>query len=131
MKTAEELLATFDDDTLRTVLVINRIQIYKLRKGIDLLTLKQIERLRDHDEVINAPPPADPNNPDYTHPKFVEYDIWWKQMVAERGFEDTYLSWTAGSACGCMGPQDGAPFCSCRMRALTARRYGKIVQTDA
>ena len=59
---------------------------------------------------------------------FDEYKARFQRGVDENGLEETYRSWTAAMACGCMGPQNGDPYCPCQMRSMTANLCAKIVE---
>lgn len=61
---------------------------------------------------------------------FDSYKVRFKDSVAKHGFESAYLMWSAGDACGCMGPQGNEPHCPCMMRCKTAAMFGKIVQIE-
>lgn len=39
--------------------------------------------------------------------------------IAEEGYHDAISKWSDSFMCGCMGPRNGEPFCSCLMRCKT------------
>lgn len=63
------------------------------------------------------------------HPAFAWRIKAFKEAAEQFGFEKTYCSWIAGHACGCMGPQNGDPYCPCSMTHKTAQMMGKVVPT--
>ncbi len=133
-----DILSKYSDEELQHHLFgVTKTQTYKLRKG--MMTLADVSpdlerRLMHHYTMFGTTKAGkpDPNNPDYTHPGFEGYSARFKVVVAEVGLERAYTRWTNSQACGCMGPQNGEPFCPCQMNILTAERYATrtIVPTE-
>lgn len=122
------ILDKFNDEELTKLpFLLTRTQVYKLRKG--LMTLADVspdleQRLLDrYSDFGSEAGKMDWENPDYTHPGFVKYDISFREQVAKVGLMEAYSRWTQPVACGCMGNQDGEPFCPCQMNSLIAMRY--------
>ncbi len=119
-------LLQFDDADIMRLLGVNRVTLYKWRKGTEQPSAEQIAFLLDFAEVLNtAPAEPDPNDP-----AFGPYIAEFLQLAEQQGLEDAYLAWNVGQACGCLGPQGGSPFCPCEMRRLTARKVGKVVRRE-
>ena len=127
-KSLKELLEMSSDDFLLEKFGhfgATRVHIHQWRKGTHLPDDRVIDLLR---EYLNEPlKPGDPNNPDYSDPAFIPYEENFLKLVSEKGLEAAYSQWTMASPCGCMGPQDGEPFCPCMMTTLTAKKHAKIV----
>lgn len=132
-----DILSKFSDEELTKLpFGLTRTQVFKLRKG--LMTLADISpdlerKMIDRYSVYGSEAgKMDPANPDYTHPGFDGYAERFKALVAEVGLEQAYARWTQSHACGCMGAENGEPFCHCQMIHLTASRYAtrSITPTD-
>lgn len=46
--------------------------------------------------------------------------VYMRKMADEHG-ADFLLSYLVGQACGCMGPQDGEIYCSCKLSSIAAK----------
>lgn len=57
--------------------------------------------------------------------QFKPYINRFKESVQKHGFEQAFEMFTAQTACGCMGPRDGEPYCPCEMHTATACMFGK------
>lgn len=121
--TAEELIAKFDDETLKRLLKLNSVGLFHIRKG--RITSEQEGVLREHwadlEEIRAWENRMDPNKPDMTHPALQTTLAYFDAAVKERGLDDAYSAWTAAGPCACMGPRDGEPLCPCQMRSVVAR----------
>ena len=71
-----------------------------------------------------------PYEPSINDKAFESYILSFKEDVKKHGFERTYCNWVSGRACGCMGPQDGDPYCPCEMCSRTERMMGKVVPNE-
>lgn len=116
-----------DAELLAQPFGLTKTQVHKLRKGMMVLSDidPQMEhRLLEHySEVGTEAGRPDPSNPDYSHPGFAPYDIYFRESVRDLGLEMAFNQAMTGHACGCMGPQEGDPFCPCQMRQLIAMKY--------
>ena len=132
-----DILAKFNDEELTKLpFGLTRTQVFKLRKG--LMTLADVDpdlerKLLDrYTDVGSEAEKMDYDNPDYSHPGFATYDSRFRESVEANGLTAAYEGWTRSVACGCMGEQDGEPFCPCAMNHLIANRYAKqqIIPTE-
>lgn len=125
-----DILSKFNDEELTKLpFGLTRTQVYKLRKG--LMTLTDVDpdlerKLLDRYSVFGSEAEKmDYDNPDYSHPGFATYDSRFRESVKAHGLTAAYEGWTRSVACGCLGEQDGEPFCPCAMNHLIAARYAK------
>lgn len=109
---------------------LTKTQVYKLRKGVMQLSdiRHDLEKLLLERYNVFGTKTARPdyNNPDYSDPSFIPYDITFRKRVKEVGLKTAYTQFTQASACGCMGSRNGAPFCPCQMNSLIAKRYASM-----
>lgn len=125
------MIDRFIDEDLMRMFDLTKVQVYKLRKGTVTVT-PEMERDMAGALVIReeeAKPKPDPNNPDFTHPGFQQYEVSFRAAAKEHGLIPAYQRWTDAIECGCMGPQGDMPFCPCQMRGLTAERFVSLVPT--
>lgn len=109
---------------------LTKTQIYKLRKGMmqlsDINLHLKSRMMEFYSAFGTSQGKPDYNNPDYTHPSFESYSVSFRERAKAVGLDTAYHQWMHSPACGCVGPQGGAPFCPCQMTSLTAKRYATM-----